>query len=190
MIITLARQCGSGGTQVGRALSEKYRLPLFDMRRLNEAGKAMGLLARTPEFFAERPMNSFLSALSLSDDKNRVRREAEEILAALLPPDDFILVGRCGNVVYGDRPDCVRVFLCGEFTMRVQVLRDRYGISEAVAKARVTENDENRLAYHKYYTGEVWGKADQYDLTINSCRLGFSRTEELIEHYVDRVLGG
>ena len=55
MIITVARQCGSGGTQVGRVLSEKYRLPLFDMRRLNEAGKAMGLLERTPEFFAERP---------------------------------------------------------------------------------------------------------------------------------------
>lgn len=189
MIITVARQCGSGGTQVGRALSEKYRLPLFDMRRLNEAGKAMGLLERTPEFFAERPMNSLLSALSLSEDRNGARREAEKILAALLPSDDFILVGRCGNVVYGDRPNCVRVFLCGEFAARVKVLRERYGISEATAKARVTENDENRLAYHKYYTGEVWGKADQYDLTLNSCRLGFSQTEELIEHYVDQVLG-
>ena len=51
------------------------------------------------------------------------------------------------------------------------------------------ENDENRLAYHDYYTGRVWGKADQYDLTLNSCRLGFARTEELIEHYVDQVLG-
>ena len=65
MIITLARQCGSGGTQVGRALSEKYRLPLFDMRALSEAGKATGLFERTPEFFAERPMNSLLSAISL-----------------------------------------------------------------------------------------------------------------------------
>ena len=60
---------------------------------------------------------------------------------------------------------------------------------QVTSEERVKENDENRLAYHKYYTGEVWGKADQYDLTINSCRLGFIRTEELIEHYVDQVLG-
>ena len=103
--------------------------------------------------------------------------------------DDFILIGRCGNVVYGDRPNCVRVFLCGEFAARVKVLRERYSLSQSTAEERVRENDENRLAYHKYYTGEVWGKADQYDLTINSCRLGFIRTEELIEHYVDQVLG-
>ena len=189
MIITLARQCGSGGTQVGRALSEKYRLPLFDMRALSEAGKATGLFERTPEFFAERPMNSLLSAISLAADKSGVRRGAEKILAELLPPDDFILIGRCGNVVYGDRPNCVRVLLCGEFVARVKVLRERYSLSQSTAEERVRENDENRLAYHKYYTGEVWGKADQYDLTINSCRLGFIRTEELIEHYVDQVLG-
>ena len=129
MIITLARQCGSGGTQIGRALADKYRLPLYDMRALTEAGKATGVFERAPEFFAERPMNSLLSAISLAADKSGVRRGAKTILAELLPPDDFILIGRCGNVVYGDRPDCVRVFLCGEFEARVKVLMSRYALS-------------------------------------------------------------
>lgn len=89
MIITLARQCGSGGTQVGRALADKYRLPLYDMRALTEAGKATGVFERAPEFFAERPMNSLLSAISLAADKSGVRRGAKTILAELLPPDDL-----------------------------------------------------------------------------------------------------
>ena len=187
MIITLARQCGSNGTLVGRTLSQKYGLPLFDLRSLAEAGRAKGLFDRYPEFFAERPVNSLLSVITLAAAPKNIRTAAKEILAELLPADDFILIGRCGNIVYGDRPDCVRIFLCGEFEQRVQVLMGRYNLSQSIAKKKVQEADEDRIAYHKYFTDTTWGQADMYDLCINSCRLGFECTEALIEHYIDSI---
>ena len=54
----------------------------------------------------------------------------------------------------------------------------------------VREADENRLAYHRYFTGTTWGQADMYDLSINSCRLGLNRTEAIIENYIDDVMTG
>lgn len=190
MIITLARQCGSNGTLIGRTLSQRYRMPLFDLRALTEAGKTKGLLERYPDFFAERPMNSLLSAITLSAVPDNVRSAAKEILTTLLPEDNFILIGRCGNMVYGGRADCVRIFLCGEFDERVKVLMGRYNLSHQSAEKKVREADENRLAYHRYFTGTTWGQADMYDLSINSCRLGLNRTEAIIENYIDDVMTG
>ena len=190
MIITLARQCGSNGTLIGRNLSKKYGLPLFDLRSLAKAAKAEALVERFPEFFAERPMNILISAITLSAVPESVKDLAENILTELLPEDNFILIGRCGNFVYGDRPECVRIFLCGAFETRVKELMGRYNISESVAENKVREADENRLAYHRYFTGTTWGQADQYDLTLNSCRLGVEGTEKIIEQYINTVFAG
>lgn len=189
MIITIARQRGSGGTQISRDLSETYGLPVYNLRTLSEAAKKKGLLQDYPEFFAESPLNSLLSAITLGADHSAVYKVPETLLKQLLPSDNFILIGRCGNVVYRDHPACIRVFLGGDFSVRVRNIMERYDLPENMAEKKVTEADGKRSQYHEYYTGEMWGKADQYDLCLNSCRLGFEPTRRIIEAYVNSIAG-
>lgn len=189
MIITIARQRGSGGTQISKALSETYGLPVYNLRALSEAARKKGLLEAYPAFFAERPLDSLLSVLSLEADHTAVYKVPGRLLQQLLPPDNFILIGRCGNVVYKDQPACIRIFLGGEFSVRTANIMARYGLPRNVAEEKVKETDAKRCQYHEYYTGQPWGRADQYDLCLNSCRAGFKATREMIEAYVNSVAG-
>lgn len=187
MIITIARQRGSGGTQISRALAETYGLPVYHLRALSEAAQKEGLLAAYPEFFAERSLNSLLSAISLEADHTAVYKVPKQLLHQLLPPDNFILIGRCGNVVYKDHPGCIRIFLGGDVSIRVANIMARYGLSRDTAEKKVKEADEMRSRYHEYYTGQPWGQADQYDLCLNSGRADFETTRKLIEIYVNAI---
>lgn len=184
MIITLARQRGSGAAQIGKGLAAEFSLPVYNLRELINLAKGKGLLAQYPEFFSEQPLNSLLSVISLTDSPKEVRELPQLILSQLLPADDFILIGRCGNVVYGNRPDCVRIFLSGAPEVRIENIMSRYDLPRKAAESKVRESDEKRRYYHEYYTGKPWGQADQYDLCLDSGKLGLAAAESFIKEYV------
>lgn len=79
------------------------------------------------------------------------------------------------------------VFLHGDLNERVRVMEKQLGISEKVARKLVQDTDEERTAYHKYYTKQNWGSAQHYDICLNSCRLHFDETAKVIIQYVDSV---
>lgn len=189
MIITIARQCGCGALHVGEQLAKQLGLVFYTRQSLLDLAKQKGALAEMAYFFEERPVDDFIMALSdnaeASDDiKNRFNKAFNSIIGN----QDCIIIGRCGNSIFADRIDLVSVFLKGNKEQRIANTATEEGISLSRAEQVVNDTDDCRTRYHKYYTGLTWGNADDYDLSIDCCRLGTEKTAELIAHYAKEVL--
>ncbi len=187
MIITIARQSGSGGYTVGSLLSKRYGLPIHDQDSLSRLAKEKGVYDKMPGFFDESPVNSIVYALSL-DFRNKKFTEPERaMLEHMLPEKDFILVGRCGNYIFRNRNDAVTLFVHGDLDIRVRYKSDMLGIGTKKAKDIITAADESRMAYHRFYTGETWGDAANYDLSIDTGRIGHQGAAEIVEEYIKKL---
>lgn len=187
MIITIARESGSGGYTVGKHLSDYYHIPVHDQDSLARLAKEKGMYNEMPDFFHEAPVNSIIYALSMDFRNKKFTEPERDRLEHLLPEKDFILVGRCGNYIFRNHANCISVFIHGDIDHRIRYKADMLGISLKEAKEIIHTNDENRLAYHRYYTGETWGAAKNYDLSINTSRIGHAFAAELIEKYVEKL---
>ena len=187
MIITIARQSGSGGYTVGKWLAKHYGLPIHDQTSLCRLAKEKGVYDKMPGFFDESPVNSIVYALSL-DFKNKKFTEPERaMLEHLLPEEDFILMGRCGNYIFRNRKDAVTLFIHSELENRICYKSDMLGIGRGEAKEIITATDESRREYHRFYTGEVWGDAANYDLSIDTGRIGHQGAAEIVEEYIKKL---
>ena len=187
MIITIARECGAGGEVVGKLLSKKFNIPFYSWETLLDMAKEKGLYDEMPTFFTEDPMNSLIYALSINSHSTQVKQAPLKILYDLLKDTDCILIGRCGNYVFRDRGDCISIFLHGEFSKRVESMSKKWKITKTEATKRIPKMDEYRALYHKFYTSEVWGMSNYYDLTINTYRLGCEKTTDFIEAYIQQA---
>lgn len=187
MIITIARQCGSGGLVIGEALASHYGLPFYTKQSLTEMARRKNLTDRLSDFLDEHPVNSLLFAITQSDSMSHVTEHTRNAMASLVADTGGVVIGRCGNFIFGDRPDCVSLFLKGDRRKRVEFIAAYNSLSPQEAADFVDRNDESRRAYHNYYTGQTWGLAANYDLCLDSNRLGFDRAVRLIVDYADAV---
>lgn len=187
MIITVARQCGSGGDVIAKLLGKKYDIPVYGWKSTVEMAKKCGIYDENPTFFTEDAVNSLVFAITSFGNMDNVRSVPTKALAQVIGNQDCVLVGRCGNVIYRSRPDNVSVFLHGALSSRIAAMANVWKVSIEEAQERVPKTDEYRALYHKYYTGEQWGLSKYYDLTLDSHRLGFEKTAEMIEDYIDSI---
>lgn len=188
MIITIARQCGSGGLIVAEALAKHYGIPLYTRQMLEEMARKTGMGDEMENFFGECPVNTLLFAIKESDSMGHVTEATSQALHKLVGDADCIIVGRCGNFIFRDRKDLVSVFLKGDKGARVEFMKEYRQTSRREAEDYVETKDENRRTYHNYYTGETWGDAANYDICIDSNRLGFDAAANIIINYADAAL--
>ena len=188
MIITVARQCGCEGDQIGKALAEKYDIPYYDKAAIMEIAKEKGIYDKYPDFYSEVPADMLLYTISRGEDPGMSKRIPERALSDIVGDDDFVLLGRCGNYVFRNHKNLVSVFLNGELDKREQNAAAEYHVPMRRAHNLVQDIDTRRKSYHKYYTGQVWGMADNYDLCIDVTELGVKGTVAMVGAYID-VLG-
>ncbi len=187
MIITIARQSGSGGYTVGKILADKYGIPVYDQTSLSQLAKEKGVYDTMRGFFDEFPVNSLMYALSMDFRNKKFTEPERDALEHLIPEKDFVLIGRCGNYIFKNRPDCVSVFVHGELDYRVWYKTQLLHISQKEALEIIHRADDNRLAYHRYYTGTIWGEAKNYDISIDTSRIGHQAAATLIDQYIQNV---
>ncbi len=185
MLITIARQCGSDAKSVGEMLSKRYQIPVYNKDILIERAKEKGVYDQMPNFFAEVPVSSLLYAIASGEGMTNLGAIPIQALRDTVGDKDCIVIGRCGNYAFADRPDVVRIFLSGEKEVRVAKMMSIRGISEKEAKELVKKTDEQRAAFQKYYTGQIWGDARYYDMCINTSRIGSEAVAGLISQYID-----
>ena len=189
MIITIARQCGCGAVRVGRLLAQYYGIPFYTRKNLMEMASQRGVLDEMESFFDERPMDELLFAMSSFGDSPRSLTERPlRVLSDMIGDENCIIIGRCGNYIFREREDLVSVFLKGNIDDRILDIQEEQQISAFEAKEFIEHVDDCRVAYHKYYTGLTWGNADDYDLCLDTTRLGEERTAHMIVEYVDSVV--
>ncbi len=96
-----------------------------------------------------------------------------------------VIVGRCADYALADRENCIHLFIYADEEIRVKRIMERYSLSEYKAQEMITKKDKQRQSYYNYYSSKKWGRADSYDLCINSSVLGVDGTVKLIVQYVE-----
>ena len=96
-----------------------------------------------------------------------------------------VIVGRCADYALTERDNVVNLFIYADENAKVKRIMERYHLSEAKAKDMIIKKDKQRQSYYNYYSSKKWGRADSYDLCINSSVLGEMGTVKLITQYVE-----
>ncbi len=182
LIITIARQNGSGGREVGKILADLIGVKCYDQEILAEAAEESGISLQEIEQKEERTSrtNMFFYGISAPNPVFIAQSKAIETLAANGP---CVFVGRCADHVLRGRKDVINVFVKAPMEARIARSSKRNNISETEAFARVREKDSERALYYQRYTGTVWGVADNYDLTIDTSVIGVENAAKLIVEY-------
>ncbi|MBQ2725342.1 MAG: cytidylate kinase-like family protein [Clostridia bacterium] len=197
-IVTIARQYGSGGREVGQKLSELIGYKFYDKDLITLAAQKSGLSQDALHHVDEKAANSLLYTLALGSSvyshgvervnlpiNDRLFVVQSEIIKDLAASGDgAIIVGRCADYVLSGKKNLVRVYITSEFDTRVKTVMKRHELSESQAKDLIVKTDKRRANYYSYYTGEKWGKADKYDLVIATDRLGVEGAAKMVADYI------
>lgn len=186
MIITIGRECGCGADEIGKLISEKYMLPFYAKSELVEYARKRELYDKYPYFFGEVPTEFLMGSLDESV-MGRVRNTPKETLGELMKGQNCVIIGRTSNYVFKNREDSIRIFLCGDIKYRIEQIAKKHELSLHKAQKLVEKTDERRRQYHRYYTGEEWGYAGNYDLCLDVSRLGIQGVMDVMDAYINFV---
>ena len=197
-IITIARQFGSGGREIGQALAEKLGIDFYDKELISLAAKESGVDPKIFENVDERATNSLLYSLSMGlfsigtgfssmgdlpvNDKLYILQH--KIIKQLAEKGPCVIVGRCADYILADNKDCVSVFIHANLDYRTERAVRVHNVDEARAEQIVTKTDRTRANYYSFYSGHRWGMAENYDLCIDSSKLGKEQIVDLIIDYL------
>ena len=183
MLITIGRECGCGADEIGKILSDKYGIPFYAKSELVKYAKEKGIYEKYPYFFGEVPTDFFMSSLD-ENVMERVRNTPKVALGKLIQDKDCIIIGRTSNFVFRDKDDSVRIFLCANLKYRIAQIAMKHNLSMDKARKLVEETDERRKRYHQYYTGEEWGYAGNYNLTMDVSELGIQGVINVVDAFI------
>lgn len=200
-IITITRQYGSGGHEIGKALAEKLGISFYDKELISIAAKESGV---SPEIFKdvdEKATNSLLYSLSTGlysygnnfssvNDlpvNDRLYILQHKIIRELSDKENFVVVGRCADYVLRDNPNVIKVFIYADIDSRVKRAVARHDIDPARAKQAVLKADKRRANYYSFYSGKKWGQVDNYDICLNTTNLSIEQAVSVITDYLDIV---
>ena len=150
-------------------------------------------LAKEHHFTDDEELENFMkdeimSAIAeLPFERSVVREKFRSAFMKMIGNEDCIVIGRCGNFIFKDRKDLVTVFLHGSLSDRIANAAEEENLSMSQAEEFVHTTDDCRVSYHSFYTGLTWGYAPEYDLCIDTCRVGTERTAAIIEDYISKL---
>ena len=190
MIISIGRQHGSGGREIARLLARELRIKCYDKEIVDEAAKHSDFSRDLINAYDEKRMSAFMlhaGGYGLNENfrlNMQVVSAQFDAIREIASKGDCIFVGRCADYILRDRSDLVSVFILGDMDERLKCLERRQGLDEAAARKKIKEVDKDRSSFYKYYSDQVWGDAQNYDLCINSSRLGVEGTVKVIMDYI------
>jgi len=198
MVITIARQYGSGGRAIGRALAETLKIPFYDKELINIAARESSVSPEIFEKYDEKASNSLLYALSMGaaatidseygmspmvSMNDRIYMIQHDVIKKLAE-DTCVIVGRCADHVLADRKDCIKLFIYADIEKRIKYAVDVHKVPKEKARSVINKVDKTRANYYNYYSDSKWGDPNNYNLCINSGELGVSKCVDLIVYYL------
>jgi cytidylate kinase len=198
-VITIARGYGSGGRTIGKMLAEELGIPYYDRDLLRLASEDSGI---NQELFAkadEMPKKKHLFKIARniykgelippdSDDfvsNDNLFNYQAKIIKELASSENCIIIGRCADFVLKDYENVIRIFVHAPLEDCIKTLIDMTGKSSKEIEKQILSIDKHRAEYYKYYTGRDWEDAKNYDLCLNSSKLGFQKCVEIVKSYMD-----
>ena len=201
VVITIGRQYGSGGAEIGKQLAEKLGISFYDKNILRINADESGikesyfhladdkagsrLLYRIVQGLRpEKASPSFGSDLTSADNLFRFQ---SEVIKKLAEAESCVIIGRCADYILEGTDDLVRIHLNADLESRKERIKERNPEETDVLRA-IRKVDRERNDYYRYYTGRDWANSENYDLVINTTKPGISGTVSIILAYL-RSLG-
>lgn len=201
MIITIGRQFGSGGHEIGQSLADSMGIPFYDKELIGIAAKESGLC---PEFFEkadERASDSLSYAFSMgfpffgsiSPYNNFLSNDSlfkiqSDTIRKLASEKSCVLVGRCADYILREDDRCVNIFVHTSLEKRIERIVKSHDLTVEEAKDLIEKTDKSRAGFYNYYSNKTWGTASSYDLSIDSYALGVTETVAFIKTFVEKKL--
>ncbi len=190
-IITISRQFGSGGRTVGKLVSEALGIPNYDKELVEQVALKSGFAPKFVEenvehapgktffsyAFAPQGVPGVMNGMSTADFLWNIQCNA---ILQLAEEGPCVIVGRNADYILKDHPDCLHVFIYADKEFRAERIVQKYGESEKSPEARLVEKDKRRAVNYQHYTGRTWGDPSNYDLCLNTGRIGIERAAQII----------
>ncbi|WP_180994497.1 cytidylate kinase-like family protein [Clostridium sp. chh4-2] len=187
MIITIGREYGSGGHDIGVMLSNKLGIKLYDKERLKEEAKLAGIYEEVQLFYEEEPVNSLLYAIAQNNCAAGIGRIPFHHIHEIAHREPCIIIGRCANHILKDDPELVSIFIHAEMDKRIEKIAHDNKVRPEQAKKMIAKEDKRRENFFYYYTGTHWRDVGNYHLCIDRGRLGMDGSVELIQEYISKL---
>lgn len=199
VIITIGRQFGSGGREVGQKLAKALGITYYDKELMAVAARESGLCEEVFERADERASSglsyaftmgySFMGMFTPYTDilsNDGLFKFQSDAIRKLAETESCVLVGRCADYILRDEPACLSFFIHSSLENRIQRIVQRQGVTVEQAKELLTKTDKSRAAYYNYYTNKVWGMASSYNFSIDVSVLGVEETVSFMKAFIDR----
>ena len=197
IVITIAREYGSGGHLLGEMLAQRLGIKLYDKEFIRMAVRESGIDENyilqneqsIPSFwlkciFSQNSEQALKHSLSKDDVLFVVE---SKIIQELTAKESCVIVGRCADFVLKDYPYAIRVFCYSDPESACERCVQEYGVPREKAEAEIKRINRNRIAHYEYYTGQKWGEPHHYNLMVNTGSIGLSAACELIEDLYHNV---
>ena len=196
-VITIGREFGSGGREIGSRLAEMYGIPFYDKKLLEESAKQSGICEDLFVRHDESMTNSLLYSLVVGTypigANGRINPEiplnhriflAQFETIKKLGESPCVIVGRCADYVLQEHKNLISVFITGNMHEKKRRISERYDIEKTKIEDFIKKTDKRRANYYEYFTENKWGMASNYDITVNSSVIGIEGAVKLISDYV------
>ena len=188
LLIVMGREFGSGGREIAKELARRFRLPVYDKSMLEKIALEEGYDAEVLRHYDEKPRNIFTSrhvrGFTNSPEENVAQMQFNFLREHAEKGESFLVLGRCGEEILKDFPGMVSIFVLSDIGFKKARTMARDNTPEDEALALMARKDLQRKYYHNQYCSGKWGDSRNYDLCINSARLGIKRTTDVLEDYI------
>ena len=188
IIVAIGREHGSGGHYIAELISKALGIKLYDKGTIEAAVVNQGYSQELISQMDERPINFFASRrigkFSNSIEVNVAERTFQMLRAKAAQGESFVVLGRCGEQVLKDNPNCISIFICGNPQFKLSRIMEKLGLDAEAAIEEIKTVDRSRKNYHNYYCDTKWGDARGYDMTVKSDVLGCEKTAEMMTGYI------
>ena len=200
IVITIGRQFGSGGREIGKRFADKLGIAFYDKELLAIAARESGLSKDIFELHDEKPTNSFLYSLVMDTYamgygtptyvdmpiNQRVFLAQFDAIRRIAAEESCVIVGRCADYALEGHVDYTSIFIHGDMGDRIERVMNTYHLNESGARDLISKTDKKRASYYNYYTNKKWGHSCNYDLAFNSSVLGIDGCVDLLEYYMKK----
>ncbi|MCI5740951.1 MAG: cytidylate kinase-like family protein [Lachnospiraceae bacterium] len=204
LIITIGREFGSNGRLVGEKTAEKLGIKCYDKELLSLAAKNSGFCEDILKNNDEKPTGSFLYSLVMDTYSmngyasapfldiplnQKVFLAQYQTIQKIAQEESCVIVGRCADYALQKHQNCINVFIHANKDARIAEISKRLDIPANKAKDVMQKQDKQRASYYHYYSNQAWGDSRNYDLTLDSSKLGIDGCVDMILKYKDLMIG-
>ena len=188
-IITIGRQFGSGGHEIGKIAAKELGIECYDSRLIQMASEKSCIGMEHLKPVDEKRANPWLYTVP-SDYSNEMTgfglpmndmlfNVQSQVIRQLADRESCIIVGRCADSVLESYPNVISVFIRANMPERIKRITERQNISSREAESLIKKRDKDRSLYYNFFTDKKWGRAESYDIVLNSTTLGVDRCVQI-----------